>query len=419
MYQGDKMGKFLCEKSTPKKLGVYRFVQKTVWFHEDLRDSLNSLLLLLAKVFPLEYLAPTNYPRLSYSMQSIRICLFICLISLPSHAWSQEEIKSVQNEVSPTYQPVNVFERETRDTTAQQRDLGFMRPGGNEGGPGYFLQYQPLAQVDGQNTELGFIRQQLRLGTPIYRDDINTVILSGGVQNHLFQGSAVFPDSGRAFPESLWNIRLSTMYMRKLEDGWMLGLMGGVTIASDEPFTQSRDVNANVMAFLRVPQSDNSAWLFSVFYAPMSELRFPVPGIAYQWQPNEQWSLNLGIPFSVTYRPTQDWTLEANWMPVRNFRTQSMYQLTEKVSLFARWQWINESWFLDDRSDWRERLFYYEMSVTGGVRYQLFDRVFAEMGAGYAFNRFYFNGRNFDDRNYDRIDLGSGLVINAGLSLRF
>lgn len=410
---------YLWEKFTPKKLGVHRHARKAGWFHEDLRDRLFLLLVLLVKAPLMLYLAAVNRPRLSYSMQSIRTGIFLCLISLPSQALSQEEIKPVQNEVSPTYQPVNIFERETRDTSAQQRDLGFMRPGGNEGGPGYFLQYQPLAQVDGQSTELGFIRQQLRLGAPIYRDDVNSVILSGGVQNHLFQGSAVFPDSGRAFPESLWNVRLNTMYMRKLEDGWMLGLMGGVTIASDEPFTQSRDVNANVMAFLRVPQSDTSAWLFSVFYAPMSELRFPVPGIAYQWQPDEQWSLNLGIPFSVTYRPVKDWTLEANWMPVRNFRTQAMYQMTEKVSLFARWQWINESWFLDDRSDWRERLFYYEMSLTGGVRYQLFDRVFAEFGAGYAFNRFYFNGRNFDDRNYDRVNLGSGLVINAGLSLRF
>src|SRR5690606_10100192 len=141
-----------------------------------LRDSLFLLIVLLVKALLMLYLAVVNRPRLSYSMQSIRIGFFLCLISLPSQALSQGEIKPVQNEVSPTYQPVNIFERETRDTSAQQRDLGFMRPGGNEGGPGYFLQYQPLAQVDGQSTELGFIRQQLRLGAPIYRDDVNSVI---------------------------------------------------------------------------------------------------------------------------------------------------------------------------------------------------------------------------------------------------
>jgi len=250
------MGKFLSEKFTPKNLGVYRAVRKITWFHQDLRVLLNGSAgmapLMLAKWREIGYPRSANCRHLGITMHSIWIPLFIWLLLLPCIAQSQE-IKPVQNEVSPTYQPVKIVEQEA---TSRQRDLGFMRPGGNEGGPGYFLQYQPMADVAGQETELGFIRQQLRFGAPIYRDEINTIILNGAVQNHLFQGSAVFPDSGQAFPESLWNIRLSTMYLRKLEDGWMLGMMGGVTIASDEPFTQSRDVNANVMAFLRVPQSD-------------------------------------------------------------------------------------------------------------------------------------------------------------------
>ena len=337
--------------------------------------------------------------------------------------FSQDEIKPVQaNEPNPTYQPVQLFEKEVNQPKPDL-GMGIMGPGGMGGGfgggPGYFFQYQPVAPVEGQGTSLGFIRQQLNFGAPIYRDDINTVLLNGSVQNYLFQGSAVFPESGKAFPDSLWNLRLGPMYLRKLDDGWMFGLMAGVNIASDEPFRNGRDVNANVMAFLRVPSNDNNAWLFSIFYAPLSEIPFPIPGVAYQWRPNDEWNINIGLPFSVHYQPTSLLSFDFNWMPVRTFNAQASFHITDALSLFGRWKWSNESWYLVDRIEQKDRLFYYEMSLVGGVRYQLLDSLSVEVSAGYAFDRFFFIGQQYSDQNQNRIEVGAGLVINAGLNLRF
>ncbi|HMO37220.1 MAG TPA: DUF6268 family outer membrane beta-barrel protein [Gemmatales bacterium] len=308
------------------------------------------------------------------------------------------------------------------DVPIPKKDLGIqnmaMMGGNNAGGPGYFFQYLPEAQVKDQPSELGFLRQQLRVGAPLYKDEQNLLLLNTGVQHHLFQGSAQFPDTGRRFPDDLWNIRLGPMYLRKLEDNWLFGIITMANIASDAPFEHGRDVNANVIAFLRIPSMETNAWLFSVFYSPLSEIAFPVPGVAYQWRPNESWSISLGVPFSVNYLQ-ESWSLDFNWMPVRNFRLQAGYQLTERTQLYGRYQWFNESWFLESREADRDRLFYYEMSLTGGVRYQLADRLFAEIGAGYAFDRYFFEGRNFDDRNRDRIDLAAGLLLQAGLNFRF
>lgn len=214
----------------------------------------------------------------------IHICLIVVCVS--PYLRADDEVKPVQaSEPNPTYQPVQLFENKVNQPRPDVGGLGMMGPGsmggGMGGGPGYFMQYQPLAPVEGQRTSLGFVRQQLNFGAPVYRDEVNTVLLNGAVQNYLFQGSAVFPDSGKAFPDTLWNLRLGPMYIRKLEDGWMLGVMAGVNMASDEPFANGRDVTANVMAFLRVPSNDNNAWLFSVFYSPFGEIPFPIPGIAY------------------------------------------------------------------------------------------------------------------------------------------
>lgn len=301
---------------------------------------------------------------------------------------------------------------------ARELGMGMMGGGGGDGGPGYFLLFQPQASVSGQSTELGFLRQQLRIGAPLYKDEQNMLLLNGSVQNHLFQGSAVFPQSGEAFPEQLWNIRLGPTYIRKLNDGWVFGLISTVNIASDAPFEHGRDVNANFISFLKVPARENDAWLFSIFYSPLSEIAFPIPGIAYQWRPNDEWNINLGIPFSLSYRPGC-WSFDFNWMPVRNFRAQAAYQITDALQIYSRYQWANDSWFLESRTEDRDRLFYYEMTLTAGLRYQLADRLFAELGAGYAFDRFFFQGRRFDDRDNERIDLASGLLIQAGLSMRF
>lgn len=354
----------------------------------------------------------------------LHIQLFVMLVGFCPCLRADDEVKPVQaGEPNPTYQPVQLFENKVNQPRPDMGGMGMMGSGGMGGGmgggPGYFGQYQPLAPVEGQGTSLGFVRQQLNFGAPIYKDEVNTVLLNGSVQNYLFQGSAVFPDSGTAFPDTLWNLRFGPMYMRKFDDGWMLGVMAGVNMASDKPFANGRDVTANVLAFLRVPSNDNNAWLFSVFYSPFGEIPFPIPGIAYQWRPNDEWNINIGIPFSVHYQPTCDLSFDFNWMPVRNFNVQGNYRLTDALSLFSRFRWSNESWFLADRVEDRDRLFYYEMSVVGGVRYQLMEKLFAEVSGGYAFDRFFFIGQQFSDQNQNRIGLGAGLVINAGLSLRF
>ena len=52
-------------------------------------------------------------------------------------------------------------------------------------------------------------------------------------------------------------------------------------------------------------------------YSPTSELPFPIPGVAYVWQPADNFRMNIGVPFMVMYRPVDDLTLDFSYMLVR------------------------------------------------------------------------------------------------------
>jgi hypothetical protein len=53
-----------------------------------------------------------------------------------------------------------------------------------------------------------------------------------------------------------------------------------------------------------------------------------------------------------------------------------------------------------------------------GARFDL-RHVGFQVRGGYAFNRFYFKGDEYQDRRHDRIDVDPAPFVAAGLSVRF
>jgi len=52
-----------------------------------------------------------------------------------------------------------------------------------------------------------------------------------------------------------------------------------------------------------LPAGGNDAWQYSVSYVPSSLIRYPIPGIAYEWNPSERLQVALGVPFSQLVEP--------------------------------------------------------------------------------------------------------------------
>jgi hypothetical protein len=189
--------------------------------------------------------------------------------------------------------------------------------------------------------------------------------------------------------------------------------------ASDQPFNNLNDMFVGVNAFLRVPSGEHNAWLFSLTYSPLGEITFPIPMVAFLWRPSDQFQANIGLPFALVYRPTEDWSFDFSYMLLRTVHARALYRLTPKVRLYTAFDWSNESYFLADRIDVNNRFYYYDMTLSAGALFPVARQLLFDVSAGYVFSRYYFQNHNSNDSNFDRVDVGAGPVLGVRAGMRF
>ena len=294
------------------------------------------------------------------------------------------------------------------------------------GGPGIFWPrvnysavWYPDQPVRGQNTDLGVVRQDFSLSMPVWHDGPDSLLVNANLRSILYQTSAFLPDSGRAFPDALWNISMGLTYTRQFQNGWTGGASINIGSASDQPFHSSNELNVGLSAFVRVPSGERNAWMFGAVYSPTGELPFPIPILAYYWSPSDQFSMNIGLPFSIRWRPLDDLQFDLSYVPVRTVHASVSYRLADGLGVYGGFDWTNESYFLADRFDSQERFFYYEKKLTTGVRYDITPRAAIDLSGGYAFDRFFFQGRSYSDSHQDRVDVGNGFFLSFRFQIRF
>ena len=279
-------------------------------------------------------------------------------------------------------------------------------------------------RVRGQDTDFSYIQHRPTLSVPLWQDAVDEWVVSAGLRMQDFDTRAVFPDSGERFPGELWDANVAVGYRHKFENNWIGAVNLNVGSASDKPFHSWDEVYIRATALLRVPSGENNAWFFSLLYANDEQFLFglsgiPIPGIMYQWVPSKYFQAVIGIPFSsVQVRPVEQLTLEAQYFPVRRVRARATYVVFAPLRIWLGYDWDNEHYALADRGDKDDRLFYYEQRVTAGIRFDL-RHVGVEIAGGRIFDRFYFIGEKYSERNENRFDVGNGWFGAAQLSLRF
>ena len=326
---------------------------------------------------------------------------------LPAEIWIDEPSESA-NPVVPN---------KDRPAAAAGGGMMGMGGGGNKSPIQYRSMWQPDVAVEGQPTDFGLIQHDLRLMVPVWMSDPHIVMVTGGARLDQINTDAVLPDTGRAFPSELWNISLGLNYIRKYDNGRTGGVNLSIGSSSDQPFAATRDINFGAVAFLRVPHRERNAWNFVLAYSPLSQIAFPIPMASYQWQPSDTFSMNIGLPLQMTYRPTDQWTFDVSYMLLTTIHVQGTYQFNDQWRVYGAFDWQNQSWFLDDRQDNQERLFSYDKRFSVGVHGTVLKHVSLDVSTGYLFDRFYFTGKNYSDSDHDRIDIGAGMFISANAGL--
>ena len=278
---------------------------------------------------------------------------------------------------------------------------------------------QPVAR---QSAELGWLQQDFSLSVPLRQSPTDEWYASLRVRNQEFATGAVLPDTGERFPDELWDIRIGTGYRHRLDSGWISAFDVTVGSPSDRPFASADEVAVNATALLRVPARDRDAWIFFLNYGSNREFlpNVPLPGFGYSYQPSDQFTavVTTGLA-SVEYRPVETLTLSASYIAIRTMDVRLTYQVFRPVRLWAGFDWTNDRYLRADRADPDDRLFYYEKRIRVGAIIGLARQLFVDATVGYSFDRFYFEGEGYGDRNRNRIDVGDGPFAALRLGTRF
>ena len=87
--------------------------------------------------------------------------------------------------------------------------------------------------------------------------------------------------------------------------------------------------------------------------------------------------------------------------------------------MFAGFDWRNQRYFRADRDNNDERIFYYEKRVGGGFRLGVAPQVALTFQGGWAFDRFYFEGEDYGDRDGNMIDVADSPYGTFKIGARF
>ncbi len=263
-------------------------------------------------------------------------------------------------------------------------------------------------------------RQDASIGGPLYSDDRNTLIGFIDARNELLHTNAFLKDSGRPFPNQLWELVGGLSYSHQTDNGWTMGGSASIGSPSDRPFQSLREVVPSLNGFARMPAArEGDAWLFSVSWVPVSLIRFPLPGVAYEWNPSEQLQVVAGVPFSIVWKPTDRFRFDMGYMPPFQTRAQATYRMFDNVDVFAGFESINEAYLLDDRSHWRDFFYSYEKRLPAGVRFRFGEHCLLDVSGGYLFDRIYFTSRTFTEESRDRIHVAPSAFGMVRFALTF
>ena len=252
------------------------------------------------------------------------------------------------------------------------------------------------------------IAGQLAFPLQIYPDGI--LLGTSSLKYTRLSTDAVLPQSGTPVPDELWDARVGMFVTRELNNGWKVGGLFNIGSASDQPFESFDELTLTTLGFVSVPARNRDSWNFSFFYSPTSQIRFPIPGIAYAWRPNDQLEAQIGLPAAPTYAPNDSFFFRARYTPITDINVEARQMLSHNWSLFGRYQIINDTYFLADRADRKDRFFQFEQQLAAGLSRQLPAGFSLDLSAGYLFDRRLFQSEDFNLSSDDMIQVKSGVA---------
>lgn len=319
--------------------------------------------------------------------------------------WLEHSDELLQHRLPPTDDSLLQLEEPRRDLA--------VRGGPGDGKRSPFtaqLLWMPSQNVKGQGTDFTLTSEEINLAFPLSINEDGIWLGMTNLQRLEIGTSAVFPDSSLPVPDQLWDIEFGVMHIREFGDGKKGGAMLRVGSPSDQPFAAIRDMTVSMLGFLTIPHGDRNAWSLSLFYSPTGQIIYPLPGIAYIWRPTDEFTANLGIPFSIDYRPSPGRSLTISYMPLTNAQMIASQSIGEPWSIYAGYRAVNETFLLADRIENRQRLYLFDQRLSLGLQRKLVRGWSVDVSAAYVFDRQIFQAQSFSAERSDQLSITPGVA---------
>ncbi len=281
--------------------------------------------------------------------------------------------------------------------------------------------YLDEAGVRDQDASMRYEKHEFSLTMPVYQDDDQQWRLTAQVRALRLETDARLPESGEAFPEQLWDIRLGGGHGRRLAGGQVLGVHATLGAAGDRPFATAGESALSATAFLYWPRGEHAGWL--AYATAQSQLdgssAYAFPGFGYHLD-YERFEGLLGLPVVWgKYKPAPSLALQGLLLPSRAM-ADATWTVAKGFAVFLTYDWEWQRYIRHDRANRDDQLFYVEQRLYAGIDWAIRENVHLLAGAGYGFDRRFFEREGFfsgDERN--RFSIGDGAFATVRLRVRF
>lgn len=228
--------------------------------------------------------------------------------------------------------------------------------------------------------------------------------------------------SSRAGLKTLTDTRFGFSYTEKVDDKrtWSANVQYGS--ASDKPFENSSVSTINATAMYMTPRDETSSWMFVVNYSNNRPFlnNIPIPGFAYFYFPDKDFRAVYGLPFaSIYYKFHEKWSTDLFTLLPWIYRGSFNYHLNGFARIYTGFHTGPETWYLHDRTNRRERLFYDEKRLFIGLKSPIARFLMGEIEGGRSFDRRFFNDENFSLSPEQSASVGSAYYLRLSLRAFF
>lgn len=271
---------------------------------------------------------------------------------------------------------------------------------------GVFL---PISDLEGGPEHSQVLNSGAGVTQRIYKDDQNQVNVGAKYQKlDLTAESPLLRD--------YYNQQGSVSFKRGLKDDkfWLASLSYGS--ASDRPFKNNRDntLSANYI------QKINSKWFIAGNYSNNRTFlnNIPLPGFFYVKEMSREKTFVIGFPFLFIIEPlSANWTIRYLGIIPWSHRLKLLYTKWKFVRPYFGLEQSPQNYFRHDRDSRYDRFFWFERRASLGIE-SGYGRAFKfDLSAGYAFDRQFFEARNFSQSKDFLINAENAYFV--GLNVRY